>query len=319
MPDDIADPVPAQRVLDSVNPFSWLSAARHIKAAKPDMLLTKFWMPFMAPSLGTVSGKLKDIPRICIVDNAIPHEKRPGDMQLIRYFLKRQSGFIVMSDTVEQDLRSFLPKAKVLRCEHPLYDHFGEKQDKTLSRKALGLPENKKILLFFGFIRRYKGLHILIESLQYLPSDFHVVIAGEIYGDFAEYQQLINDKGLQDRISLFVRYIGDNETPAFFSAADACVLPYISATQSGIVAIAHHFSLPVIATDVGSLKASLMNGRAGMIVPEAQPEVLAKYIHTFFSKPEYAAGYAMAVQELKQQFSWKNLAQAITTFAPQCK
>ena len=313
--DDIADPIPSKRIVDSINPISWLAAAKTIEEQHPDILLTKFWMPFMAPSLGTISGRLeKTCKRICIVDNALPHERRPGDIALTKYFINRQDAFVVMSDTVERDLLSLKPAAKILRHEHPLYDHFGEAVDKQKAREELHLPKDAKLLLFFGFIRNYKGLSVLLDALHRLPEEYHVVIGGECYGSFEEYDKQIKELNIGNRVHTFVRYISDKEAPLFFSAADVCVLPYLSATQSGIIAIAHHFLTPVIATNVGSLNEALRNGEAGMLIEKADPGLVAKSVMNFFEQKLQERCLA-GVRKLKEENSWKALGKAIVDFA----
>jgi glycosyltransferase involved in cell wall biosynthesis len=312
---DIADPIPSTRILDSINPLSWYSTAKEINKIHPDILLTKFWMPFIAPSLGTVAGRVqKKTKKICIVDNALPHERRPGDIALTSYFLDRNDGFIVMSDTVEKDLLSLKPQAKICRHNHPLYNHFGSRISREEACKTLHIPSDKHILLFFGFIRSYKGLSLLLDAMKLLPDNYHLVIAGEMYGSFDAYQQQIETLHLQDKISLHIRYISDVETPLFFSAADVCILPYISATQSGIIAIAHHFETPVIATNVGSLSEALYNGSAGMLIDKPEPHMIADSVHTFFST-KLSDQYIAAVQSIKNELSWESLGKAIIEFS----
>ncbi len=309
---DQADPVPAERVLDTVNPFTYCRAARRIAAWDPDCLVMKFWMPFFAPSLGYVAGKMKKrgTSVISILDNVIPHEKRPGDMTLIRYFLKRNSAFIAMSRTVEKDLLSLLPGAVYRLKPHPLYDHYNPAVEKAHARKTLHLPADKKIVLFFGFIRGYKGLDVLIEAMRQLPEDIHLVIAGEVYGSFDPYRKQIEAGQLQGRISCFTRYINDPEVPLFFSAADVCVLPYKSATQSGITQIAYHYHLPVIATDVGGLSEMIEDGVTGTIIREITPGAVAAAIQQFYEQ-NAGPGYSSEIAKRRERFSWKGFAAEI--------
>lgn len=312
--EDKAEPVENTRVLDTINPLTYFSAGLKIRNFEPDLMLMKFWMPFFAPGLGVAAGLNKKKSRIItILDNVIPHEKRPGDMLLTRFFLRQNHGFVVMSDAVRKDLLSLHPKAKYIYHPHPLFDHFGNSVPKVQAQKHLNLPADKKILLFFGFIRDYKGLDLLIKTLPLLENDYHLVIAGEVYGDFAPYQQLINELGLQERIHNFVRYINDEEVPYFFSAADVCVLPYRSATQSGITSIAFHFNLPVIATDTGGLKEVVKDNEYGLIIPEPEPSQIASKIRHFYLNA-LSAQFTANIQRFKESSSWTHLADTIIEF-----
>lgn len=310
---DTADPVPSTRVLDSVNPVSWLKTAGQITAWSPDLLIMKFWMPFFGPSLGTVSGKVrkKGTRSIAILDNVIPHEKRPGDLALIRYYLNRVDGFIAMSRAVQDDLLSLKPDAAVRLKAHPLYDHFPPSVPTAEARQKLGLPQDKIILLFFGFIREYKGLDILIDSLPKLGDRFHLVIAGEVYGNFDRYQSQIDRLGLQSRISVFTRYISDQEVPVFFSAADLGVLPYKTATQSGIVQIASQFDLPVLVTDVGGLTEMVSHGETGWVVSRPDPEEVAAGIHAIFGSDKTLPAWREEIKRRKPELSWPGFAREV--------
>lgn len=311
-PDDPADPIQSQAILDTLNPVTYYKTASTIASTSPDFLLMKFWMPFFAPSLGTVAKQLrkKGIKIISILDNVIPHEKRPGDIQLINYFLRQNDGFIVMSNTVKSDLLSLYPTARFTYEQHPLYNHFGYKISKDQARQQLKIGKDKKVLLFFGFIRSYKGLDILLEALPFLPEDYIVVIAGEIYGTFDKYQKIIEERSLQNRVQLHVRYIGDAEVPAFFCASDICVLPYRSATQSGIIPIAYHFDLPVIITEVGSLKEMVEPYGTGLIARTNQPQDIAEAIQAYFQQ-DMETVCTGNIRHYKERHSWHTLAKSI--------
>lgn len=312
---DQADPVEAKAVLDSVNPFSYLKTARLIRQVHPDIVITKYWMTFFGPSLGAVLKRMpKGTKRISVLDNMIPHEKRFFDGPANRYFLKHNDGFVVMSDAVLKDLLSLKPDAKYLRIDHPVYNQFGERMNPVEARRTLALPEGKRYLLFFGIIRDYKGLDVLLEAMPLLPEDYHLIVAGEVYGSFDKYTEIIAKHGLKDRVSLFNKYIADHEVTRYFSSAEVCILPYKSATQSGITAIAHHFNTPLIATDVGGLKETIHDGETGLIVPEAKPELLAETIRKFFSN-ESAVSMSARIEQEKGDNSWANFAQRVLEFA----
>lgn len=314
---DAVDRVPATRSLDTINPVSWKKTAEIIGKQQPDLLLMKFWMPFFAPSLGYVSGKVRKgkTKSIAILDNVIPHEKRPGDLALIRYYLKRVDGFIAMSKSVEQDLLSLKPDAKFRLKAHPVYDHFPDSVDQVKARKALNLPENKIILLFFGFIRDYKGLDLLIEAMPKLDDRFHLVIAGEVYGNFDKYQERIDKLGLKDRASVFTRYISDPEVAQFFSAADLGVLPYKTATQSGIVQIAYHYDLPVLVTDVGGLTEMVTDGKTGLVIPSPDSQLIADGILDAFRENKNLDVFRKEIQLKKPEMSWSGFAGTVLGLA----
>ena len=311
---DTADPIPAKRVLDTINPLNWLSVASMINASAPDMLLTQLWMPFMGPAFGTVARRMqKDCVKLCVVHNALPHEPRPGDKTFTKFMLAAHDGLIAISDAVEHDLQSMKLNKPILRREHPIYTHFGIPVSKQEARKQLGLPADKQLLLFFGFIREYKGLMQLIESLKSLPESTHLVIAGEIYGSFDSYEQKIKELGLEARIHAHIRYISDTETPLFFCSADACVLPYVTATQSGIVAIAHHFEIPILATPVGGLPEALRHGDAGVLFKGTSPADITQGIKTFFDQ-SLSQHCIEGARRLKKELSWASLASDIIDF-----
>ncbi len=328
---DRVDRIDAAQVLDTINPFSYFKTARAIQSFAPDLLVMKFWMPFFAPSLGTVAGRLRKRGTrvITILDNLIPHEKRLGDLALIRYFLRRNDGFIAMSKTVERDLKLFLPEVEKRSADilsagetpalresryvlkpHPIYDHFGDAMASAEARDKLGLPRDKHLVLFFGFIRDYKGLDTLIRATAHLSNDYCVVIAGEMYGDFAKYDGLIEQVQVRQRCKLFIRYIDDTEVPAFFSAADVCVLPYKSATQSGIVQIAFNFNLPVIATDVGGLAEMVEENVTGLILRSHEPKDLADLIQKYFEQ-NLRETFSQNIAQRRHAYSWAGFAEAV--------
>lgn len=311
---DNADPIPADRVLDTMNPINWLSVASLIRKQSPDLLLTQLWMPFMGPAFGTVARKMHpECTTLCVVHNAMPHEPRPGDKAFTKYMLSAHDGLIAISDAVEHDLQSMHLNKPILRKEHPIYTHFGSPHSKAEARSALQLPQDKTLLLFFGFIREYKGLMQLIEALNSLDESVHLVIAGEIYGSFEDYDKKIHEYGLADRIHTHIRYVSDKETPLFFCSADACVLPYTTATQSGIIAIAHHFEIPVLATPVGGLPEAVRHGKAGFLFKGVHSKDIAEGIRYFF---EHSLAYTCieGARILKKELSWTKLASDITDF-----
>jgi glycosyltransferase involved in cell wall biosynthesis len=311
IPDDIG----AKRVLDSIGPGSWRRTAHQMMEARPDVAVLRYWMPFFAPAMGTVAGQLqrKGVKVISIVDNALPHEPHFHDRSLTRWFLGRNAGLIAMTEAVQGDILKLRPDARVRLMPHPLYDHFGTPMPKVEARRKLGLPADARMLLFFGLIRDYKGLDLLIEAFGKLDERYHLVIAGEPYGDFAEYQRRIDASPQPGHIHVETRYIADAEVPGFFGAADAVVLPYKSATQSGVTAIAYHFGVPVIATNVGGLKEALHEGRTGVLVPEVSAAAIVAGIERFFGQD--ASVFRANITALRDELSWKRFAQGLVEFA----
>jgi glycosyltransferase involved in cell wall biosynthesis len=248
----------------------------------------------------------------------IPHEKRFFDIPFNRYFLKRNDGFIVMSDKVLNDLLSIRPNAPYLRINHPVYDHFGEKLAQTVAQEKLGLDPSKKTILFFGIIRDYKGLDLLIDACAQLDESYQLVIAGEVYGSFDKYTEQIKTLGVEKKIHLFNQYISDDEVSTFFSACDVCVLPYKSATQSGITSIANHFLIPLIATDVGGLKETIVHKQTGIIVEKPDASMIANAIKDFFSK-DLKNRFTKNIQADNKLNSWENFCLKIEQFYEELK
>jgi len=310
---DSALPINSIPVLDTANPLTYHNSARKIAKTEPDVLIMKYWMTYFAPSLGTVAKHLKKrgCKVITILDNVIPHERRFFDKPLTSWFLKHNSGFVAMSESVRDDLLALQPDARHILREHPLYDHFGEKIDKRLAIEQLGLDPEKKTLLFFGLIRDYKGLDLLIAAMSLLDESCQLVIAGESYGDFGKYQQAIDSSPACSRIKVLNRYIDDDEVPRLFSAADLLVTPYRSATQSGVIPIAYHFDVPVLATDVGGLKENIERAGTGLVcLPTA--ESLSESILKFFRSNK--ATFVANIQKEKKVLSWAAFADALIRF-----
>lgn len=313
--DTQVDVIPAERTLDSINPLSYRKTAKKIKQIQPDLVISQYWMTFFGPAIGTVHKSIgKDTKRISIIHNMIPHETRFFDKPANNYFLKHNDGFVVMSDIVQRDLLSLKPDAKLLRIDHPVYNQFGAIRNKQEVRKELAIPQDANVVLFFGFIREYKGLDLLIEAMALLPENTHLLIAGEVYGSFDNYSELIGQSSAKERIHTFNHYIADDEVTNFFSAADVCVLPYKGATQSGITAIAHHFDLPIIATDVGGLKESIHHEKNGLIVAEPDQNQLAEAISRYFSE-NLKEVYSEAIRKEKAANTWENFAEQIIEFS----
>jgi len=318
---DSADKIPAKRWLDSINPFTYISTARKIRNLNPDLIISRYWMTFFAPSFGWILGKQANITiRLAILDNVIPHERRFFDDAFNRFFLKRNDGFVVMSKQVQNDLLYYYPKAKHILIPHPIYNHFGEKITKIEALQKLGISDciNKKVLLFFGIIRDYKGLDILLNTLSLLDETYFLIVAGEVYGSFDKYQTIIKEKKLDKKVKLYNRYIDDSEVTNFFSAADVCVLPYRSATQSGITNISYHFEVPVISTNVGGLAETISHGRTGLIAEEVNEKSLLTQIKNFYEIYNLNE-FTQNINRHNKENSWENFVSKMLDFANQLK
>lgn len=286
-PQDPNPQIDAVPLLDSINPFSFIKTVKTINDFEPDVVITSYWMPFFAPSLGTVLRYVKG-RKIALLHNVIPHEKGKLDDVLNKYYLKPNNDFIVLSDTVKGQLKSYKPQAKYLQVTHPLYRHFGEKLNKETAQQQLGIPKGKKVVLFFGFIRKYKGLDLLIDALVNCDENTVLLIAGESYEAEEELDHKISKLGLEKRVFKNVRYIPDEEVKLFFSASDICALPYRSATQSGIASIAKHFELPMVVTPVGELPNEVKHGFSGYVCEDVSVKAIQEGVENVLgSREEY--------------------------------
>jgi glycosyltransferase involved in cell wall biosynthesis len=315
-PEDQADEVPALQILDSINPFSWLKTARKIRMEQPDVFISRYWMSFFAPCLGIIARlQHRKTFKLAILDNVIPHEKRFFDHPFNRFYLKQHDAFVVMSEKVKKDLTFYLPNAKVLHLFHPIYDHFGEKLTRTAAIEQLNIQnwKDKKILLFFGIIRDYKGLDLMLESLSMLDDSYVLLIAGECYGSFEKYDALINHYQISTRVKVINKYIPDEEVKLYFSVADVCMLTYHNATQSGITNISFHFEVPVIVTPVGGLTESVKQSLTGWITEEKNAKSISETIQQFFREKKDDV-IKNAIEEWNQAHNWTAFTQKMRDF-----
>ena len=306
--------------LNSVNPLSWLRVGRRLRAERPDLVIFRFWLPFMGPALGTVARLVRGNGHtrvVAITDNVIPHEKRPGDGPLTRYFLSACDGFVTMSRSVLSDLQQLgFGRKPALYRPHPLYDNFGPIKPKSEALAALGLPDTASYVLFFGFIRAYKGLDILLEAwadarVAALP--VKLIIAGEFYEDASPYEVLIKQHQLESRIVRATDFIPNEKVVDYFCAADLILQPYKNATQSGVSQIAYHFERPMLVTDVGGLAELIPAGVVGYVVPPT-PAAIAEAVVDFYAQ-EREAAFTGGVREEKKQFSWPVMVAALKEVA----
>jgi len=309
--------IPSEQLIDSINPASWISAARKIAAKKPDLLVFKYWLPFFGPCFGTISYLVRrwtGAKTLFICDNVIPHERRPGDVLFTRYAFGSVDYFIAQSHAVERELREFWPRARAAYVPHPVYEIFGKSVSRASARKALHLSA-RRVILFFGYVRAYKGLMTLLEAMPRILDQMDVtcLVVGEFYESDQPYRRFILANQLEKHVILHSEYIPNDEVGLYFSAADCVVLPYRSATQSGIVQIAYNFGKPVIATDVGGLAEVVLDGKTGSIVPPGDPESLANAVVQFYRK-KAEPRLARNVKSEKKKYSWQNLVRVIEQF-----
>ncbi len=301
--------------VNSINPFNWIRIGLAVKRKKPDLVVMKFWIPFMAPCLGTIARIIRSNKKtkvITVIDNIIPHEKRPGDRLLASYFAKSVDGYITMSESVLNDLTLFNTTKPRELCLHPIYDNFGPAIPKQKALQTLKLDPAFHYILFFGFIRDYKGLDLLLmamadDRIRQLP--VKLMIAGEYYTNSEPYLKLISDLNLHERVLEFTDFIPDSEVKTYFSACDVVVQPYKSATQSGVTQIAYHFEKPIITTNVGGLAEIVPDNKVGFVV-EPDSLSIADAIVRFYTE-NLESKFVLGVQEEKARFSWKNMTDSI--------
>jgi len=318
-----SDPAPKNLIIrtwiNSINPFNWIVSAYKIRAIKPDLVIIRYWLPFMGPCLGTLARLVRwgrSTPIVALTDNVIPHEKRMGDALFTRWFLSACQAFVAMTGSVMQDIRTFVQAHHQRVVPHPVYDIFGEAVEKAKARQILGLDATRPWILFFGFIRHYKGLDLLLEALadeRLEKRGLCLWIAGECYEKRAEYDAIIARYGLQDRVHWDDRFIPSSEVAALFGAADLVVQPYRTATQSGVTQIAYHFGRPMLVTRVGGLPEMVENGVVGYVV-EPTPAAIADALEDFYTEGREAA-FSAAANRAKERFSWHALTQALLEVA----
>lgn len=297
-------------VINSVNPLNWLSVGNRIKNEKPDLIIVRYWLPFMGPCFGTILRRVRKNRHtkiVAITDNVIPHEHRPGDMAFTKYFLKSADAFLAMSKDVLKDLKQFTDKPSVF-SPHPVYDNYGNAVSREEACKKLGLNPNDKYILFFGFIRKYKGLDLLLDAMKderIKQAGIKLIVAGEFYGDGDSYLQQIQQNGIGDSVKLFTSFIPNDEIKYYFSATDLVVQPYRTATQSGITQVAYHFEKPMVVTNVGGLAEVVPDGKVGFVTAP-DPTEIATAIVRFF-QPGSLPNLQQNIAAEKQKYSWDTL------------
>lgn len=309
--------------VNSINPFNWYKVGKEIAKLNADLMIVKFWLPFMGPCLGKISRIVKKNGKtkvISILDNIIPHEKRIGDFVLAKYFVNSVDGFIAMSESVLNDLNKFDSSKPKLFSPHPLFDNFGEAITKTEAYEKLGLAINEEYILFFGFIRDYKGLDLLLQAMadeRVRNLNMKLIVAGEFYTDSKPYAEMIEQLGIRDKLILKTDFIPDNEVRNYFCAADMVVQPYKHATQSGVTQICYHFDRPMLVTNVGGLPEIVPNGKVGYVV-EPNPTAIADALVDFYSNHrEFVMRDNIKVE--KKKYAWSEMLKKIFEVAAQVR
>ena len=305
--------------IHSVNPFNWIKVGRKLKKQKPDLIIVRYWLPFMGPCLGSILRIVKrnhHTKIICIADNIIPHEKRIGDHAFTRYFIKPIDAFITMSQKVLNDLTLFHVKKPAVFVPHPLYDNFGVKISQFEAREKLGIEQEIPVVLFFGFIRKYKGLDLLFQAIKIIndtstkKTAIEFLIAGEFYEDRGPYEEMIRELGIEKSLIMRTDFIPDSEVKNYLCAADVVIQPYKNATQSGVTPLAYHFEIPMIVTNVGGLPALVPDNIVGLIT-EPNPVSIAQKINEFFEKDK--SHFLPGLIEEKKKYTWSRMTSEILT------
>lgn len=303
--------------LSSINPYTWIKVGYKIKKANPDLVLIHYWMPFFAPALGTICSivrKNKNTKIVAICHNVKPHESRPGDTLLAKYFLHKCHGFVAMSRSTLDDLSLYTSNPYKIFLPHPIYDTFGKAVSKQDARRYLNLDIEGKYLLFFGVIRKYKGLDLMLEAManNKMPNDVKLIIAGEFYDDPKQYTDIIEKYNLQDRVILKNEFIASSEVKYYFCASDIVTQTYHTATQSGVSQIAYHFEIPMLVTNVGGLAEIVPHNKVGYVTSQDTGEI-AECINDYFVNARERI-FVENIKTEKLRFGWDSYTQGISEF-----
>ncbi|QZE13573.1 glycosyltransferase family 4 protein [Halosquirtibacter laminarini] len=303
-----------ERSINSINPISWIKTGKSVATFNPDIVIIRYWIPFLSPAFGTIARIIKtksNAKVLLLADNIIPHEKRFFDNILTKYTVKHIDGFLTMSSSVLKQLEQFDQTKPRKLSVHPLFDNYGEKVRREESIKKLGLNPQYRYILFFGFIRDYKGLDLLIEAFSYitdLDPNIRLLIAGEYYSKPDKYLSLIKSHNLQKKVELHTHFIGEDQVKYYFNAADIVAQPYRSATQSGVTQIAYHFEIPMLVTDVGGLSEIVPDKKVGYVVP-TDPKDIANALSDFYLNNRFTS-FVDNIKVEKKRYSWDKLTQA---------
>jgi glycosyltransferase involved in cell wall biosynthesis len=315
------DGIKIHTLINTVNPFNWLKVARFIKKEKPDFILFRYWLPFFGPSLGTIGRLVRSKTKVlALTDNIIPHEKRFGDKPFTNYFVNSCHGFIAMSKTVLNDISKFTSNENKAYSPHPMYETYGASLSMEEARKKLNLNTNDKIILFFGLIRHYKGLDILMEAMAHpeiKKQNIKLLIAGEFYEDKQPYLDLIQKYKLQDQILLHDKFISNEDVRYYFCASNLVAQTYRNATNSGVTMIGYFYEKPMLVTNVGGLAEIVPNEKCGYVVDTSVPEISEKII-TYFSQNKETE-FTQNVRLEKKKYEWNEFIRVLMNLYQTCK
>lgn len=307
-------PAPSHVTIDasinSINPFNWIKVGWKLKSQNPDLIIVRYWLPFMAPCLGTICRIVrwnKKTKVLAIVDNMIPHEKRMGDHLFTKFFASSVDGFLTMSNKVKNDVRLYSSKP-LLVSPHPIFEHFGSLIPQLEARTILGIEPAAKLILFFGFIRKYKGLDLLLEAMAndtIKSMGIQLMIVGEFYEDAQPYLDLIKKLGIENSVTIHSEFVPDEEVKHFVCSADFIIQPYKNATQSGVTPLAYHFEKPMLVTNVGGLADTVPDGKVGIVVAPDTDSIAAGIIDLYEKGANHFIPY---IREEKKKYSWEQMA-----------
>ena len=307
-------------ILNTINPFNWLMVARFIRKQKPDFILFRYWLPFFGPCLGTIGKLVKSHTKVlALTDNIIPHEKRIGDHIFTKYFVKNCDGFIAMSKVVLNDLSIFTQNLNKAYSPHPMYENYGDPISIDLARKKLNLNPHDKIILFFGLIRHYKGLDILLEALaapEIKNQGVKLLIAGEFYDDKNFYLQLIKKLYLQDCVIVHDKFIPNDEVRDYFCAANLVAQTYRNATNSGVTMVGYFYEKPMLVTNVGGLSEIVPNEVCGYVV-ENNCDLISEKVVDFFANNRENE-FVKNVKIEKKKYEWTEFINSLLTLYNRC-
>ena len=303
------------RIVSTFRPWTYLTALVSLRKSKGNVFITSYWMSFFGPMMGFWARFLpKKTVKIALIHNLVPHEKRFFDNPFNRFFLSHYDGFIVLSESVKHAVLAQKPGALTRVLKHPSYQQFGKKVDKDQARQEIGIDVTKKTVLFFGLIRDYKGLDILLEAFSVLDDSFQLLIAGEVYGERKAYDVLIQ-QSKNKQIYFFDQFIPSQQVQFYFSASDLCVLPYRTATQSGIKAMCDAFQLPVLVSQVGGLSEEIAENENGFIIQDMSPDALASQITLLFAENRMEnVSKNLRLQGEKTENEWDEFAESVLEF-----
>jgi glycosyltransferase involved in cell wall biosynthesis len=304
-------------LINTINPINWIKTARFIKKQKPDAILFRFWLPFFGPSLGTIARIVRfntSIKVFALTDNVIPHEKRFGDKLFTKYFIKSCHGFVTMSQKVFQDLLLFTKTDLKICTPHPMYETYGEAVDKMEARNKLGLNADDQIVLFFGLIRKYKGLDLLMEAFSdeiIRKKNIKLLIAGEYYEDPTYYEKLVSDLNIDNQVIYHTRFIPNEMVKYYFCASDLVAQTYRNATNSGVTMVGYYYEKPMLVTAIGGLAEIVPHGIAGYAV-EPSKQAISESIIDFFENNK-SETFKSGIKAEKEKYSWQKFISAFTT------